>query len=1314
MIIIGVINSIIYLKKDKNNLFLLNLKQKKESLMKYFFRISTLIFLLIALLSACGSDGGTSKKGSSGAVVAPDAPVISGIANGVYKTNQSFTITGADDTLIEYSLNSGQTWNTYTSEVTLTAEDDYRVTARQTRKDKVSSFSPTVAITIDKTAPAPPVINGLSTGAFNTDKNFQISGESGAALEYSVNGGAIWLSYTGEVILSAEGTYTVSARQTDLAGNQSANASPYNVRIKKSVEPPVISGLASGSFNSAQSFTISGEDDAEIEYTLDGGSFWQTYIEEIFISGEDSYTISARQRDFLGNQSEESQMIVVHIDITLPDPPAVNGLSVGDFTEAQIFSISGEDNALIEYSVDGGNIWETYTEEVTLSDDGEYTVTARQSDPAGNLSAQSVPVSFRIDSTPPAEVALLTGVESIQTVVLSWTEPDNEDFAKVIITFTPEASEVPQPIELIKGTTEVIVTPLADGSSYNFTVKTVDTLGNISEGVSVTKTPDDYIKPVPGGGGVIGSSFETPRSFWITWQAGSDNVTSQNLLQYKIVRSDNPDISTVADAETKGIVVKNWTTDLTWSEGSTSWEISGLKYKTEYFYTVLVRDQVGNKEVYTMGSRTTALTPELPDVSGSGTIMDGLLTSVLIDEILYIGGEFSKINGPAKASVLNLASYASQDGVVSVKIPDGAVSAAIPDGSGGWFIGGTFTTVNRVARNRLARINADGSLHSWNPGANGEVKALLKVNNTIYAGGLFTQIGGEARNKIAAIDITTGRPASWNPGITTGTSVNSLAYYNGDIYIGGLFTHVQTKARNNIASVSVASAEATAWSPNANSVVNSIAFINSTLYAGGNFGTIGGQTRDKIAAIDQIGSATIWNPSANGAVTKIICDNDLIYAIGDFTTIGGSSRNKLAALNTVNNTATGWNPSPNNAVSSISIDSEYVYAGGSFTTIKGTARNYIAAIDKVTGNPADFNPNPDAAVSIVALSGNGIFTEGSYTSICSIGRNRLAAIDTMTGRVIDWNPGANDIVHEIKLINNLLYIGGAFTIIGGEPRNRLAALDKNTGLPTNWNPGADAAVKCVTYYDEKIFVGGDFLNIGGYARKGVAGINIDTGEIAAWNAFIEPNTPSIQYLYPKNERLMIGGMFSTVRSQTKNNIAEVDKYGDPTSWNPNITVGSIVTSVNVIIPGGSTVYVGGNYTKVGTATRYGVAEIDISTGIPTAWDPKFTEGTGFMGNVTPTIKSLCIDDDNENIIYIGGNYTKINSLPKNYLSAINRTTGAQTNWNPNPGGNSLFGAIPNFLIVKGNTVYTGGYFSTVGGKTRRYLAAIDKTTGLVW
>ena len=96
---------------------------------------------------------------------------------------------------------------------------------------------------------------------------------------------------------------------------------------------------------------------------------------------------------------------------------------------------------------------------------------------------------------------------------------------------------------------------------------------------------------------------------------------------------------------------------------------------------------------------------------------------------------------------------------------NGDVNVAVPDGSGGWYIGGAFTKIGLQTRNRLARINADGSLNAWNPNVNGTVTSILVNGSTVYVGGAFSSAGSQPRGCLAAINVSNGLATSWNPSV---------------------------------------------------------------------------------------------------------------------------------------------------------------------------------------------------------------------------------------------------------------------------------------------------------------------------------------------------------------------------------------------------------------------------------------------------------------------------------------------------------------------------------------------------------------------
>jgi uncharacterized protein (TIGR02145 family) len=86
--------------------------------------------------------------------------------------------------------------------------------------------------------------------------------------------------------------------------------------------------------------------------------------------------------------------------VSAPAAPVISGISTGTYTTSQIFTVNGESGATIQYSLDGGTTWTTYSAAVTLTSDGSYTITARQrSDAAGNWSANATYITVEINQT---------------------------------------------------------------------------------------------------------------------------------------------------------------------------------------------------------------------------------------------------------------------------------------------------------------------------------------------------------------------------------------------------------------------------------------------------------------------------------------------------------------------------------------------------------------------------------------------------------------------------------------------------------------------------------------------------------------------------------------------------------------------------------------------------------------------------------------------------------------------------------------------------------------------------------------------------
>src|SRR5207248_1147872 len=125
-----------------------------------------------------------------------------------------------------------------------------------------------------------------------------------------------------------------------------------------------------------------------------------------------------------------------------------------------------------------------------------------------------------------------------------------------------------------------------------------------------------------------------------------------------------------------------------------------------------------------------------------------------------------------------------------------------PDGR--ILMGGSFSVYNGTTRNSIARLNTDGSLDTTftvGTGANNAVFAIaIQVDGRIVIGAHFTSFNGTARNRITRLNSDGSLDTTFNIGTGANSAVRAIAVQpDGRILIGGQFTTYNGTARNNIA-----------------------------------------------------------------------------------------------------------------------------------------------------------------------------------------------------------------------------------------------------------------------------------------------------------------------------------------------------------------------------------------------------------------------------------------------------------------------------------------------------------------------------------
>ena len=301
------------------------------------------------------------------------------------------------------------------------------------------------------------------------------------------------------------------------------------------------------------------------------------------------------------------------------------------------------------------------------------------------------------------------------------------------------------------------------------------------------------------------------------------------------------------------------------------------------------------------------------------------------------------------------------------------------------------------------------------------------------------------------------------------------------------------------------------------------------------------------------------------------------------------------------------------------------------------------------------------------------YAVGDFTEV-GAATGGIARLDTVDGDVDRTFPTVNGSVNAMVTdANGTIYLGGNFISIGGQPRQGLARINAD-GSVDSWAPevgGNGALVSALAIDGDTVYVGGRFASVNGQARTSLAAIDTQTGEVLAW----APNVSGglVSALATDDTHLYVGGGFTSIDGQIQGWLAafNLSEQSFDASWRPDL---GVYGQIYTITPHDGLVYIGGEFTSVDSQTRNRLAALDATTGTATAWNP----------NPSGSVDAIAIDDS---IAYVGGNFTQVNGGESRMRLAALRTddTGTATNWNPNV---NLSGNTYDLLLTD-TSVYVG-------------------------
>ncbi len=407
--------------------------------------------------------------------------------------------------------------------------------------------------------------------------------------------------------------------------------------------------------------------------------------------------------------------------------------------------------------------------------------------------------------------------------------------------------------------------------------------------------------------------------------------------------------------------------------------------------------------------------------------------------LLYVGGSFGLLAVDLATESTSLENVELDGPVDSVAVRDDLV-----------YLAGEFSTVNGIARNKVAAVNrVTGSLSPLDLNPSGRFVVLGKAGDRVLGAGGLGLIKVPRRG-LAAIDIATGFATGWDPGCDG--DVYALAAEGDTLYVGGQFGMLGGQRRISLGAVDLASAKATRWRPDTDpqdTTIRSMHLQKDSVFVGGSFHLVHGLPRGNAAELElRTGDPTPWNPDADGLVRCLDVLDGTVYLGGDFTKLGGTSRAHLGAVNRFTGRPTAWNPGPDGVVNALVADPMAIYVAGGFQHLGGAIRAFLGAVDAETGAATSWMANSDGGIAALEKSGDILYVGGQFARIAGVTRVNTAAVSTRaaSSQVLDWDPqpGSGEStanVLAVAVTDGSVFVGGDFQNVGDEPSPYLARLD---------------------------------------------------------------------------------------------------------------------------------------------------------------------------------------------------------------------------------------------------------------------------------
>lgn len=535
--------------------------------------------------------------------------------------------------------------------------------------------------------------------------------------------------------------------------------------------------------------------------------------------------------------------------------------------------------------------------------------------------------------------------------------------------------------------------------------------------------------------------------------------------------------------------------------------------------------------------------------------------------------------------------------------------------------------------------------------------------------------------------------------VTNGT-VHAATVRDQTLFIGGSFTRV-APAPNFLGpwfGVSMTTGVALPPLPVTDAPVYAIEPDGAGGYfVGGWFTQIGGVPRTALAHVLPDGRIdSQFNPpftaprgEARPEVRSLARGDGVLYVGGRFVVHGAPTGSGLAAFDVGSGALRAWHPGVTVIADMI------IHAGSRVFVLDQRSGPRVWSLDPITGATQWSQWLVNGFVHDAVLAGGRLVVVGPF--IASPDARGLASLDPATGNVDpawgpEWPMYPSPELNAITVVGSTVYVGGTFGEVGGQPRANAAAIDLNSGALTSWAPQVAGTVRdMVPGAGGSVYMAGAFRRVGGQPREALAQVD-GAGAVTAWHA--DAYSTDLRTLTVAGDTLLAGGAAAVAGGVARENLAAFALDADDVlPWAP-----AMPHVVNDLASHGPLVFAGlaHQYPTVLPPGQASVVAFDADSGLPSAWTPPegdpwdllglvdglvylFSSGFGSRfvrvdsqtGAVDPRwrVDACCRTPrvfPAGDLLYLIGDWFRVDGASRQYLAAVDRRTGALTGWNQRP------------------------------------------------